>query len=319
MPGVESVGSIYGAPLGLGHTTSVVLVAGRPEPEAGRETYSAIRAVSPNYLETARIPLIRGRTLEPSDDGGPVPVGVVNQAFVRENFPDEDPLGRLVRIRTDQGYGSPYWTIVGIVGDVRSESLTQAPVPEIYVSHGHFGPGFMTVTVRGARSAGSLLPAIRSEVRALDPNIALQSIETVAEAVSREVAPTRFYMLLVSIFAVLALILAAIGLSGVLAYLVSRRTREIGLRVALGARQQEIVRMVVMEGLRPVLLGAFAGLAVSFWGARVLEAVLYDVTSRDPWTFAMVPVVLLLTALVAMLIPARRASRVDPVKALSGE
>jgi ABC-type antimicrobial peptide transport system permease subunit len=179
----------------------------------------------------------------------------------------------------------------------------------------------MTVTVRGgeARSAGSLLPAIRSEVRALDPNIALRSIETVAEAVSREVAPTRFYMLLVSIFAALALILAAIGLYGVLAYLVSRRSREIGLRVALGARQQEIVRMVVSEGLRPVLLGAFAGLAVSFWGARVLEAVLYDVTSRDPWTFAMVPVILLLTALVAMLIPARRASRVDPVEALSAE
>ncbi len=319
VPGVESVGSIYGAPLGLGHTTSVVLVAGRPEPEAGRETYSAIRAVSPNYLETARIPLIRGRTLEPSDDAGPVPVGVVNQAFVRENFPTEDPLGRRVRIRTDQGYGSPYWTIVGIVGDIRSESITQAPVPEIYVSHGHFGPGFMTVTVRGARGARRLLPAIRAEVRALDPNTALRSVETVAQAVSREVAPTGFYMLLVSVFAALALMLAAIGLYGVLEYLVSRRIREIGIRVALGARAQEIVRMVVSDGLRPVVLGLAAGLAVSLVVGRVLEALLFGITPRDPWTFAAVPVVLLLAALLAALVPARRATRVDPVEALRAE
>jgi predicted permease len=316
VPGVESVGSIYGAPLGVGHTTSVVLVDGRPEPEPGHETYSAIRGVTPGYLETARIPVIRGRAIGPADDIGSVPVGVINQAFARENFPGEEPLGKRVRIKTDMGYGSPYWTIVGIVGDIRSEALAQAPVPEIYVPIARFGGGLMTVTVRTAPGFGAALPEIRSAVYSAYPDLPLRGVETVSEAVQREVAPTRFYLLLLGFIAILALTLAAVGLYGVLQYLVSRRTREFGVRIALGAAPGELARMVTFEMLRPASLGVLSGLAVSLWAGRMLEAFLYRVSPRDLWTFAAVPVVLLLVALLAVLLPARRASRTEPIEAL---
>jgi len=319
LPGVEAVGTIYGAPLGQAHTTSVVVVEGRPFPQPGRETYSAIRAVSPLYLETLGIPLIRGRTLEQADDVSGVPVGVVNEAFVRENFPGEEPLGKKVRITTNLGYGSPFWRIVGIVGDIRSHNLTESPVPELYVPHGQCGPGYATVNARSRLGVDALLPAIRSEVRALDPGLPLQYVETVSEVVQREVAPTRFYLLMLGLFAALALTLAAVGLYGVLGYIVSQRTREIGIRVAMGASKGEIVRMVISDGLWPALAGAAVGLAASLFAGRLLEALLYGVTPRDPWILISVPAVVVCVALLSSLTPARRAGRVDPVVALRTE
>jgi putative ABC transport system permease protein len=319
LPGVESVGSVYGAPLGDGHTTAVVAVDGRPEPKPGEETYAGIRAVSPGYLATVRIPLLRGRTLTPSDDVGPVPVAVVNQAFVQENFPNEDPMGRRVRIKTDQGFGSPYWMIVGVVADIRSESLRRAPVPEIYVPHGHFGPGFMTVTVRGTPGSPPTIAAIRSEVHALDPTLPLRNVHSVEEAIAREVAPSRFYMFVMGVFAVLALGLAVVGLYGVVGFLVSQRTQEIGVRVALGATREKIIRLTMLDGLRPAMIGMLLGFGVSLGGGRILRALLFGVTPSDPVTFASVPVVVLLAAMVATFLPAARASHVDPVVALRRE
>jgi putative ABC transport system permease protein len=319
LPGVESVGSVYGAPLGDGHTTAVVAVDGRPEPSPGEKTYAGIRAVSPGYLETVRIPLLRGRTLAPSDDVGPVPVAVVNPTFVQENFPNEDPMGKRVRIKTDQGFGSPVWTIVGIVGDIRSESLRGAPVPEIYVPHGHFGPGFMTVTVRSAPGAPSAIAAIRSEVHALNPTLPLRNVHSVVEAIEREVAPSRFYTFVIGVFASLALGLAVVGLYGVVGFLVSQRTQEIGIRVALGATREKIIRLTMLDGLRPAMIGMLVGFGVSLAGGRILRALLFGVTPSDPVTFVSVAVVILLAALVATFLPAVRASHVDPVVALRKE
>jgi predicted permease len=319
LPGVESVGSVYGAPLGPGHTTAVVRSVDRPAPEAGRETYAGIRAVSPDYLTTARIPLIRGRTLTSADDVSPSSVAVVNESFVRENFPGEEPLGKRVRILTDQGYGSPTWTIVGVVGDIRSESLRQEPIAEIYVPHGHFGPGFLTVTVRGTGGVEDLIPAIRAEILALDPRMPLRTVETLSDAIRREVAPTRFFMTIGILFAGLALLLSAVGMYGVLGYLVSQRQREIGVRVALGARGDRIVWMVVVEGLRIVLIGAVAGLAVALWSGRLLSALLYSVEPWDLRTLGLVLVVLFLAAFSAFMIPAWRATHVDPIEALRAE
>lgn len=319
LPGVESVGSVYGAPLGDGHTTAVVAVDGRPEPRPGEETYAGIRAVSPSYLGTVRIPLLRGRTLAPSDDVGPVPVAVVNPAFVQENFPNEDPMGKRVRIKTDQGFGSPFWTIVGIVGNIRSESLRGAPVPEIYVPHGHFGPGFMTVTVRSAPGSPPAIAAIRSEVHALNPTLPLRNVHSVVEAIEREVAPSRFYTFVMGAFAALALGLAVVGLYGVLGFLVSQRTHEIGVRVALGATREKIIRLTMLDGLRPTMTGMLVGFAVSLAGGRILRVLLFGVTPSDPMTFVSVAVVILLAALVATFLPAVRASHVDPVVTLRRE
>ncbi|HSR40893.1 MAG TPA: FtsX-like permease family protein, partial [Longimicrobiales bacterium] len=262
---------------------------------------------------------IRGRLLEPSDDVDAEPVAVVNRRFVEEVFPGEDPLGEQVRLTIDMGYGSPTWRIVGVVGDVRSSALTREPWAEIYVPHGQFGPGFMTVTVRGTPGAGPLLPALRSEVRRLDPNLPLIGPETMEEAIGREVAPTRFYLLLLVLFAGVAVLLAGVGLYGVASYLVSRRTREIGLRVALGAGRTEIVRMVVAQGLRPAALGVVLGLAAALAAGRVLESLLYNVAPRDPGILAGVTALIGGLVVAATWLPARRAARVDPMEALRVE
>ncbi len=318
LPGVESVGSIQGAPLGPWHTTSEVEIVGEPPRQPGEETYAGMRPVTPHYLETMGIPLVRGRTLTPADDAGSLPVAVVNETFVRQNFPDRDPLGHRVRVLTDHGYGSPEWTIVGVVADIRSESLSREPIAEIYATHGHFGPGWMTVAVRGAE-LGSLIPAVRREVRSLDPRIPLRYVETVEDAVDREIAPTRLVMQVASLLAAVALTLAAVGLHGVLAYLVSRRTHEIGVRLALGARAGGIVSLVAWEVLRIMALGTLVGLALSLWVARALASLLYDVAPQDPWTIGLVLVVLIVVGLAASLIPVRTACGVDPVRALRAE
>jgi len=319
LPGVESVGSIQGAPLGPWHTTSELRIAGERPPEPGDETYAGLRPVSPHYLETMRIPLVRGRTLTPADDAPDSrPVAVVNETFVRQNFPATHPLGRRVRVLTDQGYGSPEWTIVGVVADIRSESLTRPPIAEIYVPQGHFGPGNMTVAVRGS-SVHSLIPAIRTAVHALDPRVSLRYVETVHDAVHRETAPARSALLLGVLLALVALALAVVGLHAVLGYVVSLRTREIGVRVALGADRSRIIRLVLRDGLRVMVVGALVGIVVSLWSNRALGSLLYGVGPEDPWALLLVALVLAVAGVAAMLIPVRRACRVDPVRALRAE
>jgi len=319
LPGVESVGSVFGAPLGGGSATGDVLIDGRPEPEPGTGTEAAIRAVSPEYLQTMRIPLLRGRTLEPSDDVDGLPVTVVNEVFVRENFGDTDPIGERVRITVDFGYGSPSWTIVGVVGDVRSRSVTEEPRSEVYVPHGQYGPNFLTTNLR--MSAGATLPVatVRAEVARMDANLPVRGLETLEDAVAADIAPTRFYLMLVSIFAGVALVLAAVGLYGVLAYLVSTRRKEIGVRVALGAARSEIVKMVILEGLKPVAVGLVVGLVSAFLAGRLLDAVLYGVPPRDPLVFLVVPLVLAVVAVAAAWVPAARAARLDPSIALNSD
>jgi predicted permease len=267
-------------------------------------------------MKTARIPLLRGRALTPPDDVSSEAVALVNETFVRENFPGQEPLGKRVRMLTDFGYGIPTLRIVGVVGDIRSEALKREPIAEIYVPHGRLGAGFMTVTVRGVGDVAALVPAIRKEVMAIDPRQPLRGVETLEDAIRREVAPTRFFMILGILFAGFALLLAAVGLYGVLGYLVSQRKKEIGIRAALGASGDKIVRMVVAEGLSVALLGAAAGLAIALWSSRLLNAFLYAVEPWDPAAFVGSVVVLLAVAVLASVIPARRASTVHPVDAL---
>ena len=269
IPGVESVGSIWGPPLGSGHATGTVLVAGRPEPAPEDEQEVSVHAVSPGWLETMRVPLLKGRTLKPRDDLGPPEVALANEAFVRALFPDEDPIGKKFRVTVSLGYGSPAWTLVGVIGNLRSRAIDAEPVPEIYVPHGVYGPENLTVTVRGRPGASSALPAIRALLQEKDAEVPMYRVETVQEAVARHVAPTRFYLVLVGVFAALAAVLAAVGLYGVVAYSASRRTREIGLRVALGAERASILRMVVSEGVAPALAGLLIGLGAAYLGGRV--------------------------------------------------
>jgi putative ABC transport system permease protein len=316
LPGVESVGSVWGPPLGRGHASGEVLVQGRPKPPPGQERGASIHPVGPGWLETMQVPLRRGRLLDASDDSGAEPVAVVNETFVKLVFPGEDPLDKIVQVTIDMGFGSPDWRIVGVVGDVRSRAITSDPSAQIYVPHGHFGPEDLTVNVRMRPGAPTVLPAVRTLLVAMDPDVPLYRVETVEEAVARHVAPTRFYLTLIGTFAALASFLAAVGLYGVVAYNASQRSRELGLRMALGAERRGILGMVVLQGMAPATAGLVLGLVGAFFGERVLDAILFGVEPRDLSIYAGTSAVLLAVALVASIVPAHRASRVDPVTVL---
>ncbi len=318
IPGVDSAGSVWGPPLGRGRAGGEVLVAGRPTPPPGEEHDAWIHSIGPGYLETMGMAVVKGRGLTAADDSGSEPVAVVSEAFVRENFPSEDPLGREVTMTVDLGYGSPPWRIVGVVRDVRASGLMEDPVPEIYVPHGHYGPEHMTVAIR-SRSRVAILPAVREILGEMDPVVAVHRVETMAEVFDREIAPMRFHLALFAAFAGLAAALAAVGIYGVVAYAASSRTREIGLRLALGAERGSVSRLVLAQGLKPAALGVGIGLLAAYLGGQVMEAVLFGVDPRDASVFAVTPVLLLAAALLASLLPARRAGRIDPVRAIRFE
>jgi len=275
--------------------------------------------MTPGYFDTMRIPLLRGRSIEQADVTGTLPVAVVNEAFVKENFPDEDPIGKEIYVAVGYGYADPGWTVVGVVKDIRSRSLVAEPSPEVYVAQAQYGLSYMTVSVRTSPGAPSPITAIRSELLALDPNVPMRSIETVRDAVNREVAPTRLYLILVIGFAGLAVFLTAVGLYGVVAYLVSRRTREIGIRVALGAQGGRIVRLVSVQGLFPAVAGLLLGLVVSIASARVLTSLLFEVRPHDPAVLLGASVLVMVVSCFAALVPARRALGVDPVKVMRSD
>ena len=320
LPGVESVGSAFGAPLGGGNIGGSVRIENREPPPPGQESFSRIRPATPGYLAAVQLPLIRGRGIEAGDGTDSEPVAVINQTFAAQNFPGEDPLGQRVRVGANFGWAdNGFRTVVGVVGDVRS-SLRGTPDPAMYVPHAQFGPGFLRVHVRaGPGVLADLVPMIRNEVRAMDPTLPLTDVETVREAIRGNAASTRFYLLLVSLFAGLAAVVASVGLYGVVAYLASGRTREFGVRVALGARDPDIASLVVRQGLAPTVAGVAGGLLVTVIGARWIESLLFGVQPRDPLILTSVTVVVVALATAASLIPARRAARVDPTEALRAE
>lgn len=319
LPGVESAGSSFGAPLGSMRAAGSVAVEGRPEPEPGAETSAEMRPITPGYLETMGVPVLRGRSIEPGDRSGTMEVALVNAALAESVFPGEDPIGQRMRVSVDFDYGSPYRTIVGIVGNERTISLTQAPTLAFYVPQKQAGPPFMTVLVRYHPGAGPLLDAIRQEVAALDPQVPLRGVETMEQVMAEQTAPTRFFLTLLAVFAGLAVSLAAVGLYGVVSYMVSRRHQEIGIRMALGAPGPRVTRMVLAQAAVPTAGGLLVGLGVSLAGARILERFLFQVDPRDPLVFSAVPAILVAVAFIATLLPARQASRVDPGEALRKE
>jgi predicted permease len=320
LPGIESVGSAYGSPMGGTSMGATIRLPDRPAPPDGQEEYATVRAVTPGYLETLRIPILQGRGFEPGDRINSRPVILVNRRFVEQYYPDKDPLGQQVEVHGTFAYRfeQPH-TIVGVVGDIRATSPRYDARPDVYVAQAQAGSEYLRVLARLAPGITDVLPAIRNEVRALDPNIPMRGVEALETAVQRSFGPARFYLLLLSIFAGVAVVLAAIGLYGVVAYLVSCRTREIGIRIALGAHAGDVVGLVLRQGMGPAALGIVLGL-IGAWGAsRVLSSLLYNVGPRDPVTLGGVTVLLFAIVTLAILIPARKASRIAPVEALRTE
>ncbi|HEY7818180.1 MAG TPA: ABC transporter permease, partial [Vicinamibacteria bacterium] len=315
LPSVRSVGMVQALPLRDDYFLSVA-IQGRPEPPPGDAPSANYRVVSPGYFEAMGIALTRGRVFEARDTAEAPLVAIVDQAFARRHFPDEDPIGRGI----DIGNGvDGFYEIVGVVGDVHHDRLDLSPHPTMYVPYPQDVFSTMSVVVRANAEPLVLAPDVRDAVRELDRNLPPYAEGALEGVLADSLAQRRFSMLLLALFAVIASFLAAVGLYGVVSYAVSRRTREVGLRVAMGAAPASLVCEIVTEGMKPALAGVGIGLAAALGLSRLLETLLFGVTTFDPASYGATALALLAVAGIACFVPAWRASRLDPLEALRHE
>jgi putative ABC transport system permease protein len=318
LPGVEQA-SISGndtLPMNSGRNYSPFSIQGSPA-ESERGPIADIAVVDTKYFRTMEVPLITGRNFAESDTYKTQPVAVIDQTLARRYWPDKDPLGQ--KVKFGFGRGEQGVVIVGVVGDIRSDGFEAPSVPHIYVALGQFAPVNAVVFLRSRNDAEHLGEAVRHEVESVDPNVPVHSISSMDQIIARSLAGRLFALELLAVFAAVALILAAIGIYGVMSYSFSQRTHEVGIRVALGAQRLDILRMALGEGMRIVVVGLAAGLVGAAIVTRVFRSMLFEVTPSDPATFVSVAAILAAVAFFACFIPARRATRVDPLVALREE
>ncbi len=318
MPGVVSVAAAYDHPLDSNWTQSFRDVNG-PEPEAWQT--GAFRTVTPEYFDTMGVEVTAGRGFTPGDDAEAAGAVIVNQTFVRRHFPDREPLGQqLEMVTTHWQWGDdaiPFaFRVVGVVEDVRFKGLASPSEAAFYLPYQQTPHFTMTALVRTEREPQALMPEIRSRLRAIDPRVPIANIKTLDALLSSEVAKPRFSALALTGFAAGALLLAVLGLWGVLSYSIRQKVHEIGLRMALGAAGHHLFRWAVWHGLRPALLGLTVGLLGAAALSRLFHSLLYEISPTDPVTFLAVPITLLAVAFLACLVPAARAARTDPMTVL---
>lgn len=315
LPQVKAAGAAWRVPLGGGSSDGNFGVEGHPEyDQEGHEPYAEKRVVTGGYFKAMGIPLLRGRAF---DDDDREPEVVINQALARRIFGGLDPVGR----RISNGSFSPAAAlrVVGVAGDVKQHKLNEEPAMEMYLLAAQNDPTELDIVVRGDGDENALIAAARAQVLAIDPQLPVTKVRTLAQVIERNAGPQRLAAELISAFAAAALLLAALGIYGVVSYAVSRREREIGVRMALGAQAQDVLGMVVREGLRLSLFGVACGIAAALALGRLLAGFLYHVSTTDPATYLLVAFLLALVAALASLLPARRATRVDPAVALRAE
>ena len=318
MPGVEYAALAFEHPLSQGWTSSYTL-DGRDPPPPGQEPEAYVRPVRPGYFRTAGIDLIRGRDISEADAADAPGAVVVNEAFVRRHFRDEDPIGKRIN-RLSWWPGLPTsFTIVGVVSDEKFLGLAEGSDPATYFPHAQFPMNDMWVLLRSKGEPRTLLPDLRKRVWSIDANLPVENVSTMPALLSTSLASPRFNALLMSLFAISAMLIAAIGIYGVMSYTVAQRTGEIGVRMALGASRAQVLKLVVGQGMALALIGIAIGILGALSLARVLTSLLYGVNPHDPVIFTGVAGLLATVAILAAFLPAHRASRIEPVTALRYE
>jgi len=325
IPGVQKVAAMQGLPPFRQVNANDTQFEGyAPEPGSGAPAPNVdyYQTATAGYFETMGIPVVRGRAFLPSDAVGG-PVVIVNEALARRFYPQQDPLGR--RIRPCCGDQVPWFTIVGIAKDVKQGGLDAEPGTELYFNYEQsprlrgFAPSSMNIVMQSTRPLEALAPGIRRAVRDLDPALPIVQMRAMEEVVGASITRQRFLSLLLGIFAFVALTLSAIGTYGILAYMVTERQHEIGIRIALGAGPQSVRRLVLSQGLGIAVLGIALGIVGAFGLSRLTASLLYGVSTYDPLTFGTVALVITVVAISACLVPVRRATKVDPLMAMRGE
>jgi putative ABC transport system permease protein len=325
LPGVESAGVIDDIPLDNGGSHQPVAIEGRPLLPMSEQPEVDVRLTSPGYMSALHIPILRGRDFSDTDLAGRPAVVLISESMAGQFWPGEDAVGKRLTLTF---FPDAVREVVGVVGDVKLDSLDQTrssatlyfPLDQISVpSNGGWTSFPMTLVVRSASGPGGIVSAVSNAVYEVDREMPLRDIFTMEDLIANSLSQQRFNMLLLGAFAALALLLAAVGIYSVLSYNVKRSIREIGIRLALGARLGDVLRGVVFEGMKPALLGVAVGTAGALVLGRVLSSLIYQVKPTDPFTFLVVTALLALIALLASIIPAYRATKVDPMVALRYE
>jgi putative ABC transport system permease protein len=320
LPGVQAAAFVEPLPLGGDHFTLSFETEGRPIAK-GDQPSADFFLVDPGYFQTMGIPQIKGRNFTDRDQHKTSQVIIVSETFARQFFPGEDPIGKRIKpgISTFEDEKSQMREIVGVVGDVKNQSLALDPKPAFYVPHSQVPFSQMVVVLKTSTEPQSLIPTVTKEVASMDKELPVFGAKTLDEYLAASIAAPRFNTTLLAIFASVALVLTIVGLYGVMSYSVAQRTNEIGIRMALGAQTRDVLSMIVRQGLLLVLLGLAIGLAGAFGLMKLISSLLFGVTTKDPWTFAAVAGLLAAVALLACYLPARRATKVDPMEALRYE
>jgi len=320
LPGVRGASVTFGLPFSKSRIGTGLDIEGAPVAPGDRPQIEC-QSVLPDYFRTLGIRLIKGRDFDARDDLKARRVAIINETLARRFFPNEDPIGKRIRpeISTEPG-DAPMREIIGVVSDVRCRSLTEDVPPEVYMPYTQLSISTgMRIVLRTDADPRSLISAARAEVQALDKELPVFEVKTLDQYVSGEVGRPRFNALLLLLFAGVALLLTAVGLYGVISYSVTQRTREIGIRMALGGQTHDMLRLVVKQGMTMTLIGVGAGLGGALALTRLLKSLLFGVGAADPLTFSIIVLLLTAVAFVACWIPARRATKVDPLVALRTE
>jgi predicted permease len=318
VPGIVAADVINVVPLNIEGASTRFTIENRLPASPAEVPSVPYRVLGPDYFRTMSIPLLRGRAFNYADTSDAPGVVIINEALAKRFWPNEEPTGRRIR-RGGLDSSGPWMTVVGVVGDVKSFGLDEAARPELYIPHAQFAWPEVTLVVRAATDPLNLVTALRAQILAVDRSTLVTNVRTMEEWLARSVAARRFNMQLLLGFAVLALILSGVGIYGVMAFVVTARTHEIGIRRALGAQPNDMLRLIVGQGIKLALGGMLLGLGGALALTRLLKNFLFGVSATDPLTFAVIALLLLCVALLACFVPARRATRVDPLVALRYE